>query len=396
MVASRVRRTRYAARSGLAALIFIAGTDRIAYQDLASLLVHQPGVAERARSFLLSNPFAALKTATFSLPRPLGSAIPQMPLYVSAPANADVTGSIPPLAALNRAEPEPPLPPMQMVNRAAKADRLSASVQTVRAAPIVREEKEVAENAPAPTTVVAAEPAPAAAAAGTPRAEVAGSLMQTSDPLPHSGSVSRISRLIFGSDADDLPPILFEHKAAPEPQVKLAALPADPSAGAVSVAPKGEVTGDEARPKSPAERLSLAGAERKKHEKCLADAVYFESRGESERGQVAVAQVVINRTFSGFYPGNVCGVVYQNAHRKLACQFTFACDNVPDVVNDADAWSRATRIAREMLDGKLWLAEVGKATHYHAYWVKPDWIREMRKIQRIGVHTFYRPLAWEG
>jgi spore germination cell wall hydrolase CwlJ-like protein len=49
-----------------------------------------------------------------------------------------------------------------------------------------------------------------------------------------------------------------------------------------------------------------------------------------------------------------------------------------------------------MLDGKLWLDEIGKATHYHAYWVRPVWVREMRKIDRIGVHTFYRPRAWEG
>jgi spore germination cell wall hydrolase CwlJ-like protein len=205
-----------------------------------------------------------------------------------------------------------------------------------------------------------------------------------------------MARLIFGANTEDLPPVLFQHRTDPTPPVKLAALPADPSAGAVSVAPKGQVTGDDARPKSPAERLGLAGSGREKAEKCLAEAVYFESRGEPERGQVAVAQVVINRTFSGFYPGNVCGVVYQNAHRKLACQFTFACDNVSDVVNDVDAWSRAKRIAADMLDGKSWLAEVGKATHYHAYWVRPDWIREMRTIQRIGVHTFYRPRAWEG
>jgi spore germination cell wall hydrolase CwlJ-like protein len=156
------------------------------------------------------------------------------------------------------------------------------------------------------------------------------------------------------------------------------------------------VTGEDAKPKSPAERLGLAGAARAKAEKCLSDAIYFESRGESERGQIAVAQVVINRTFSGFYPENVCGTVYQNAHRHLACQFTFACEGKKLVVNDPAMWAQAQRIAREMLDGKLWLAEVGKATHYHAYWVKPDWIKEMRKIQRIGVHTFYRPKAWEG
>jgi spore germination cell wall hydrolase CwlJ-like protein len=87
-------------------------------------------------------------------------------------------------------------------------------------------------------------------------------------------------------------------------------------------------------------------------------------------------------------------VVYQNAHRHLACQFTFACDGIRDVVTEPDAWRRATRIAKDTLDGKLWLDDVGKATHYHAYWVRPSWVHEMRKLYRLGVHTFYRPRAW--
>src|SRR5262249_33566185 len=77
---------------------------------------------------------------------------------------------------------------------------------------------------------------------------------------------------------------------------------------------------------TPAVRLGLEGKERVKAEKCLADAVYFEARGEPLRGQQAVAQVIMNRVFSGYYPNNVCGVVYQNAHRHLRCQFTFACE----------------------------------------------------------------------
>jgi spore germination cell wall hydrolase CwlJ-like protein len=145
---------------------------------------------------------------------------------------------------------------------------------------------------------------------------------------------------------------------------------------------------------SPAVRLGLLGKPRAKAEKCLSDAVYFEARGEPLRGQMAVAQVVMNRVFSGYYPNNVCGVVYQNANRHLACQFTFACDGIPDVVNEPDMWEQAKRIARDTLDGKIWLAEVGHATHYHAYWVHPSWVHEMKKMYKLGVHTFYRPRAW--
>jgi hypothetical protein len=104
--------------------------------------------------------------------------------------------------------------------------------------------------------------------------------------------------------------------------------------------------------------------------------------------------VILNRVFSGKYPNTVCGVVYQNAHRRLHCQFTFACDGIPDIVREPDMWERAKTIAAEMLDGKLWLPEVGKATHYHAYWVHPGWVREMTKMHKLGVHTFYRPRAW--
>jgi spore germination cell wall hydrolase CwlJ-like protein len=152
---------------------------------------------------------------------------------------------------------------------------------------------------------------------------------------------------------------------------------------------------DVSRLTSPAERLALAGRPRAKAEKCLADAVYFEARGEPLRGQMAVAQVVMNRVFSGYYPNNVCGVVYQNANRHLACQFTFACEGKDlSRVDELDMWEQAKRIAKDTLDGKIWLAEVGHATHYHAYWVHPSWVHEMKKMYRLGVHTFYRPRAW--
>src|SRR6185437_1548383 len=105
-------------------------------------------------------------------------------------------------------------------------------------------------------------------------------------------------------------------------------------------------------------RASSAGGP----EKSLAEAVYCEARGEAVRGQIAVAQVVLNRAFSGKYPETVCGVVYQNKHRHLACQFTFACDNNPDVIREPDMWDRAQKISKAMLDGRLWLPEVDKST----------------------------------
>jgi len=214
------------------------------------------------------------------------------------------------------------------------------------------------------------------------------------------------TRLFFGSElfsnslGDMKPwavgeaPVLMGPRAPADPDMKQTAAAPSNAAPGVTVAGKGEVTGDDRRPKSPAERLNLSGAKRAKAEKCLANAVYFESRSEPVRGQIAVAQVVMNRVFSGYYPSDVCGVVYQNAHRHLACQFTFACDGIPDIVTDQESWTRAQRIARETLDGKLWLPEIAKATHYHATYVHPYWVRAMRKNAKIGLHHFYRPRKW--
>jgi spore germination cell wall hydrolase CwlJ-like protein len=126
----------------------------------------------------------------------------------------------------------------------------------------------------------------------------------------------------------------------------------------------------------------------------LANAIYFESRDEPVRAQIAVAQVVMNRVFSPFYPKDVCGVVYQNAHRRLACQFTFACDGHEGPITEPSAWSRAQRIARDVLDGKLWMPDVAKSTHYHDHWARPNWIGEMKKMDRLGGLIFYRPKRW--
>jgi hypothetical protein len=198
-----------------------------------------------------------------------------------------------------------------------------------------------------------------------------------SEPLP-GGAIFDVP-----VEREDLPPL------RPDPGVV-----SKSGSGGETIARKGEVTGAGRRPMSPAERLGLDEKSRPREEKCLAEAIYFESRGEQVRGQMAVAQVVLNRAFSGKYPNSVCGVVYQNSHRRLACQFTFACDGIPDVVRQPDMWERARTIASEMLDGKLWLPEVGKATHYHAYWVRPGWVREMTMMHKLGVHTFYRPRKW--
>ena len=123
---------------------------------------------------------------------------------------------------------------------------------------------------------------------------------------------------------------------------------------------------------------------------CLATAIYFEARGESYRGQVAVAQVVQNRVKDYRYPDTICGVVFQNQSRRNSCQFSFACDGIPEYTNDAKAWAQAQDIAKRFAAGELYLTEVGGATHYHATYVRPAWAPRMTKVTQIGLHVFYK------
>ncbi|MCB1496898.1 MAG: cell wall hydrolase [Bauldia sp.] len=135
-----------------------------------------------------------------------------------------------------------------------------------------------------------------------------------------------------------------------------------------------------------------------REQKCLADAVYFEARGESREGQIAVAQVVLNRVESTYYPNTICGVVYQNQDKHNRCQFSFACDGKSERVADRSAWRRAVDVARSVLlsGGKVRIAAVGDATHYHATSVRPVWAGEMRRVDVIGSHIFYERRSSRG
>jgi spore germination cell wall hydrolase CwlJ-like protein len=132
-------------------------------------------------------------------------------------------------------------------------------------------------------------------------------------------------------------------------------------------------------------------ARSKKEQKCLAEAIYFEARGEPLQGQQAVAQVVVNRLKNPAYPKSVCGVVYQNKNKRNRCQFSFACDGIRDVVRQGEAWDTAQKLAEQVLDSEIEpLVAVGAATHYHATYVRPRWARKMRKMDKIGHHIFYK------
>jgi spore germination cell wall hydrolase CwlJ-like protein len=123
---------------------------------------------------------------------------------------------------------------------------------------------------------------------------------------------------------------------------------------------------------------------------CMAQAIYFEARGETYRGQVAVGQVVMNRLAHPIYPKDICQVVFQNQQMHNACQFSFACDGIPETIDDPKSWKQADEIAKGVISGSLYLPEVGKATHYHATYVYQDWAPRLKRVAKIGHHIFYQ------
>ncbi len=135
---------------------------------------------------------------------------------------------------------------------------------------------------------------------------------------------------------------------------------------------------------------------------CLALAIYYEARGETEMGQIAVAQVILNRVKSRKYPGSICNVVYQNAHLRNRCQFSFACDGRKEDPRHLATWTKAKSLARIIncqnscshnphQDPPLLRLEepMQRSSHYHATYVAPRWSRRLKRSGRIGQHIFY-------
>lgn len=125
------------------------------------------------------------------------------------------------------------------------------------------------------------------------------------------------------------------------------------------------------------------------HWRCLAEALYFEARGETVKGQFAVAEVIMNRVKSARFPGSVCGVINQGTGRKYQCQFTYTCDGIAENIHEPRAWDRVGKVARMALDGRAPALTQG-ATHYHTTAVRPRWSRVYTHTASIGVHRFHR------
>ncbi len=123
--------------------------------------------------------------------------------------------------------------------------------------------------------------------------------------------------------------------------------------------------------------------------RCLSEALYFEARGETVKGQFAVAEVIMNRVKSARFPDSLCGVIRQGTGRKYQCQFTYTCDGHAEVIAEPKAFERVSKVARAVMDGTAGDLTDG-ATHYHTKAVRPRWARVFQKTAQIGDHIFYR------
>jgi spore germination cell wall hydrolase CwlJ-like protein len=214
-------------------------------------------------------------------------------------------------------------------------------------------------------------------------------------------------REYFDKSMLGLPVLLFAASCVPtagagQGGARLASLTAPASAAAQQPVPTAteeppptDILAKEIAVGSPAQPFDISPASHDDVQsalECLTSAVYYEARSESEDGQRAVAQVVLNRVRHPAFPKTVCGVVYQGSNRTTGCQFTFTCDGSLRRAREPFAWGRARKIAAAALAGYVF-APVGLATHYHTTAIHPWWADAMSKAVTIGAHIFYR---WNG
>ncbi len=122
---------------------------------------------------------------------------------------------------------------------------------------------------------------------------------------------------------------------------------------------------------------------------CLSQAIYYEARSEPLKGQLAVAQVVLNRVKHRAYPSNICDVVFEGSTRITGCQFTFTCDGSMTRNPRGNSWKRSRQAAIHAVLGMSDVT-IHRATHYHTVAISPYWSKTLLRTANIGTHVFYR------
>jgi len=121
---------------------------------------------------------------------------------------------------------------------------------------------------------------------------------------------------------------------------------------------------------------------------CLAEAIYFEARGETPKGQRAVAEVILNRVKSPDFPNTICDVVHQGGVKKARCQFSYYCDGKSEKFHESKVYMEIQNIVLRFLNGE-YPQIFAESTHFHASHVKPFWTSEFRYLGKAGKHHFY-------
>ena len=237
-------------------------------------------------------------------------------------------------------------------------------------------------------------------------------------PQPHQARAERVSQINRAAKGPPLAPpagsqVLLSHTGAAEPEPDEPAARIERASAAIfmmaATSNFGFVDSEEVTDPDPIAwpgRLHLASLKaedgnslfggftekefRARELRCMASAIYFEARSEPRKGQIAVAQVVMNRVRASVYPDTICGVIFQGQWNRNACQFSFACDGKPERADNKALWARSKALAREVMRGEHWLSDIGYATHYHADYVRPRWARRFDRLKQIGRHIFYK------
>jgi spore germination cell wall hydrolase CwlJ-like protein len=218
-----------------------------------------------------------------------------------------------------------------------------------------------------------------------------GRALETSDSvyaIRHFLGLAPVDASTVSGVNDGLPDVAHAKVAVAQPTVDMAAAMIAPKADALAT-PEVDAGEPAVSTNTAAALDAMPTAEGGPQWQCLTEAIYFEARGETLRGQVAVAEVILNRVDSKKYPNSVCKVVSQGSSKLNACQFSYKCDGKKEVMGERGARERAGKIARALLDGQARTVTKG-ATHYHATYVNPRWAKKLIKTAEVDAHVFYR------
>ncbi len=392
------REIAFFARTAVAGALFLLSSTSIAFQDVASLVVGDAPPA-RWQVRLVDGDVPGQRLAidaagqTYAVravidPVQTGALPARGPVAINRDSKSDLLDPARPRFSIAAALAPAP----SGASAGFAVDRPLMPTLLAFATPIAPEPVPAASNDPAEIAIAAtstsAQPGPTLARAATlaTRAPAAPHLATTAGEPVQLAALNAAEPLLQGYAAEPtLDAVNAPFRAMLEVPTIQIAIPRPRPADLVPTVPTG--IGDHPWATNPIPATARSAAELK----CMAEAVYFEARGEPVGGQRAVAQVVINRLKNPAYPGTICGVVYQNRNMRNRCQFSFACDGIRDIVRDRGAWEIAERIARESLfSQQRWMTEVGSATHYHATYVRPRWARQMIRMTQIGHHIFYK------